>query len=511
MKNHPQLPGTTLRLPFWSHGYFFQHRGLEDAEDVTKTTMPFLCVLQSSVLRRVVHSCSALAALCLLVPNLPLPAAPLPQLKVSDNHRFLVTENGQPFFWLGDTAWELFHRLNREEAELYLKNRAERRFTIIQAVVLAELDGLKDPNPYGHTPLTKNDPTKPNEDYFKHVDWIVAKANSLGLYIGMLPTWGNQWHKTNAIFTVENAETYGAWLGRRYKDAGLVWILGGDHPIQNETHKEVIRAMARGLRKGDGGAHLKTFHPPGEMGSARWLHDDEWLDFNMVQTGHSPESSNYGVIERDYARTPAKPCMDGEPPYEYPPNAMPTHRPVGALQVRRNAYWAVFAGAHGHTYGTHPVWQMYAPPRKPLWDVQTPWYDALDLPGAMQLSHLRALMLSRPYLSRLPDQELVVAGQGAGLGRIQATRDGTRSRNDATYLMAYFPEPRRATINTAKLAAAELRGWWLNPRTGKATALGVLPNRKTMLFEPPANVSGEDSVLVLDDAAKNYPPPGTQP
>src|SRR5215212_8624893 len=103
-------------------------------------------------------------------------------LKVSDNRRFLVHDDGSPFFYLGDTAWELFHRLDREEAERYLKDRAAKGFTVIQAVVLAELDGLHDPNPYGHTPLIGDDPTKPDEDYFAHVDWIVAKAEDLGLY-----------------------------------------------------------------------------------------------------------------------------------------------------------------------------------------------------------------------------------------------------------------------------------------------------------------------------------------
>jgi len=447
----------------------------------------------------------------LLAPLAALPAAnkssPLPRLKVSDNHRFLVTADGQPFFWLGDTARELFHRSNREEAGRYLKRRAEQGFTVIQAVVLAELDGLNTPNAYGHTPLKGNDPTQPNEDYFKHVDWIVAKANSLGIYIGLLPTWGNNWYNTNAIFTPQNAEVYGQWLGRRYRDAGLVWILGGDRRVGNDTHREVLRAMARGLRQGDGGAHLKTFHPRGGNSSSAWFHNDDWLDFNMAQTGHSPQSTNYWAIEQDYARTPVKPCLDGEPAYEYPPAAMPAKRPVGALQVRRNAYWAVFAGAHGHTYGTHPIWQMYAPPRQPLWDVTTPWYESLDLPGAIQLTYLRALTLSRPYLSRIPDQELVLDGQRDGLGRIQSTRDGTAGRNDATYLMAYFPEHGRVTINTEKLAAAELRGWWFNPRTGKATAMGIFRNQKKMAFEPPTSVPGEDWVLVLDDAAKNYPTP----
>ncbi len=92
-------------------------------------------------------------------------AAPLPRLQVSGNKRFLVTADKQPFFWLGDTAWELFHRLNREDAERYLKNRASKRFTVIQAVALAELDGLTVPNAYGHVPLRNNDPTQPIEAY----------------------------------------------------------------------------------------------------------------------------------------------------------------------------------------------------------------------------------------------------------------------------------------------------------------------------------------------------------
>src|SRR3954471_19367651 len=93
--------------------------------------------------------CTALAASMAVQAD----AGPLPQLKVSANKRFLVIADGKPFFWLGDTAWELFHRLNREDAERYLQNRARLRFTVVQAVALAELDGLAVPNAYGHIPL----------------------------------------------------------------------------------------------------------------------------------------------------------------------------------------------------------------------------------------------------------------------------------------------------------------------------------------------------------------------
>jgi hypothetical protein len=434
----------------------------------------------------------------------------LSRLEISENRRFIITESGEHFFWLGDTAWELFHRLNREEAERYLTKRSEQGFTIIQAVVLAELDGLNTPNAYGHRPLENNDPTRPNADYFQHVDWIVAKANALGLRVGMLPTWGNHWHSKNAIFTPDNAEQYAEWLGNRYRDAGIVWILGGDRVVESDQQREILSAMARGLAAGDGSAHLRTFHPRGGQSSSQPFHDAEWLDFNMLQSGHSPKSTNYLAIEADYARQPVKPCLDGEPAYEYPPDAMPEKRPVGALQVRRNAYWSVFAGAHGHTYGTHPIWQMYAEPRKPLWDVVTPWYESMDLPGAQQLSHLKALMLSRPFLTRIADQALVQRGQDEGIGRVQATRDGTFGGHDATYIMVYIPGHRKVIIDTGCMPASELRGWWFDPTSGKTQALGEFKNQPNLSFETPERQDSSDWILVLDDASRKYASPGSE-
>ena len=182
------------------------------------------------------------------------------QLRVSENQRYLQTADGKPFFWLGDTAWELFHRLTREEAEKYLKNRADKGFTVIQAVALAELDGLRDPNPYGEVPLENDDPTKPREAYFQHVDFIIRKAEQLGLHIGLLPTWGDKvfkstWGKGPEIFNVENARIYGKWIGSRYKDQkNIIWILGGDRNPRNENDVAIWRAMAEGIAEGVGGA-----------------------------------------------------------------------------------------------------------------------------------------------------------------------------------------------------------------------------------------------------------------
>jgi len=70
----------------------------------------------------------------------------------------------------------LFHRLDKDETEKYHENRRAKGFTVIQAVILAELDGLNFPNTEGNRPLIDNDPPKSNEAYFSHVDWVIKKA-----------------------------------------------------------------------------------------------------------------------------------------------------------------------------------------------------------------------------------------------------------------------------------------------------------------------------------------------
>jgi hypothetical protein len=446
----------------------------------------------------------------------PASAQSLPRLAVSENKRFLVQADGTPFFWLGDTAWELFHRLSREDAERYLRNRAERRFTVIQAVALAELDGLHAPNAYGERPLLDDDPTRPNEAYFAHVDWIVRKANSLGLYVGLLPTWGDKWNKKwgvgPEIFTPENAEAYGRWLGTRYRDAGVIWIVGGDRPIESEAHRAIVAATARGLRAGDGGAHLITFHPNGGHGSAEWFHDADWLDVNMRQNGHTPEfTGRYDQTRVDYDRTPTTPVLDGEPIYEDHPVAF-NAKQLGhsiASDVRRPLYWNLFTGAFGHTYGHHSVWQMWTPDRDPVNAPLMPWHEAIEQPGAAQMQHGRALMESRPFLTRVPDDRVLVesdiptAMPGTGRYHFTATRD-----TNGTYAMVYAPVGRPFRVRMSVITGPQVRAWWFNPRTGAATAIGTFPNTGERTFTPPDVGEMIDWVLVLDDASRGYGAPG---
>jgi hypothetical protein len=415
-------------------------------------------------------------------------------LKVSENRRFLVHADGTPFFWLGDTAWELFHRLSREDAERYLENRRAKRFTVIQAVALAELDGLNTPNACGHRPLADNDPSRPSEDYWKDVDWVVKKAEEKGLYIGLLPTWGDKvtkmWGAGPEIFSVDSARAYGRWIATRYKDApNIIWINGGDRPADKSA--EIWRALAAGLREGDGGRHLITFHPPGGKTSSAWFHGDDWLAINMLQTGHSRNTDSAARIEKDYQREPTKPVLDGEPTYEdHPLSFNPKNGYASAHDVRKYLYWDLFAGACGHTYGCHNIWQMMAEGRKPISWAHASWTDSLDLPAAGQMRFARELLESRSYLSRVPDQSLIASEVGKGGDHVQATRgDG--------YALIYLPEPKPVTLALAKLNAEKVRASWFDPRTGRLTLIGTFATSEAREFSPPAT-EGPDWVLVID-------------
>lgn len=434
------------------------------------------------------------------------------QLSVSSDKKHLVKKDGKPFFWLGDTAWELFHRLTREEVMTYLKNRVDKGFTVIQAVVLAEMDGLHTPNAYGDNPLINDDPAKPNEAYFKHVDFIVNEANKLGLIIAMLPSWGDKWNKDKwgtgpEIFTPQNAEAYGEWLGKRYKNKDIVWVMGGDRTLRNDTDFAIIRNMAAGLKKGDGGNHLFTLHPPGGKSSYDFFPEDSWLSFHMSQTGHRVASPDYKANEKARQLSILKPHVNGEPNYEDHPNEFnPIEKGwMDEFDTREAAYWNMLSGGAGHTYGNHNIWQMYDEKRVPVNNARTNWHVAMNQPGAYQVGFMRMLFEKRDWQKLQPDQSLIEGDNPEGVEyKVAALSSG----ND--FMMVYIPYGKKTMVNTSKIKSAKLRGWWFNPRDGRSIALGDFENNGSKEFTPTSVGRGSDWILVIDDAAKNFPDPAVQ-
>jgi hypothetical protein len=453
-------------------------------------------------------------------------AGALPAIRVNAGGHYLETADGRPFFWLGDTGWKLIHSTTRTECSYYLRTRARQGFTIIQVMGLSE-DELADTNALAVRPFLNNDPARPNDAYFDRVAEVVDEAAANHLYVALLPAWGDQltapWGKGPRIFREDNlpvVHAYAKYLGVKMKNkSNVVWMLGGDRPPKLEgaragfpAHYDwtpIWREFAAGIREGTGSSPVFLYHPQGEGRTSKYLEDESWLSINGMQSGHGSghDVPVWDWVAHDYALTPAKPTLDLEPNYEdHPVNPWPRWNPANGYfrdyDVRKQTYRSVFAGACGVTYGHHAVWQFAGPRYEPINFPDRDWINAMFRPAGTQMIFLRQLMESRPFFSRIPDQALIVGDAGKGGEHMQATRDA-----GGTYAFIYFPmNDQSALIDLGKLQAKTVRAWWYDPRTGVGTWIGEFTGGGQREFRTPPQ--GPDWVLVLDDAAKNYAPPG---
>ncbi|MCU0345784.1 MAG: glycoside hydrolase family 140 protein [Saprospiraceae bacterium] len=456
----------------------------------------------------------------------------LPHIRVAANHRTLETTDGKPFFWVGDTAWELFHRLNREEAVEYLDTRKAQGFNVIQAVALAEFDGLRTPNAYGDLPLVELDPTRlattPGDDpanalaydYWDHVDFIIKAAAERDLYIGLLPTWGDKvahlWGDGPIVFNEKNALAYGIILAERYGEMpNVIWILGGDRPAVYKGREDnndyddrpIWRAMAEGIQSVYGETEVFiTYHPwGGDNSTTQYIHDEPWLDMNCFQSGHgSREARAWDWVLRDLEMKPAKPTLDMEPCYEdHPVNPWDGKwtRQRGYFKdydVRARIWRGVFAGGCGVTYGHHFIWQFCDPAKQPpinYGDTIIHWRQALKAPAANQLVYLLKLVEYSPFANCKADNSIILSPNPTDWEKhIQATL-----AEDGSFAMIYLPENQPISIDLNKIAGGKKRVQWYDPRTGKmSVAKGEKGN-----FTPPKK--GRDWVLVLESADRKIP------
>ena len=434
-------------------------------------------------------------------------------MRISDNGRYLVDEDGKPFFYLADTAWRLFFELSREEAEEYLLNRKEKGFTVIMCSLLMEAmknSSEKFSNYYGNEPMENHDPSRLNVAFFEHVDYVINKANELGLCVALLPAWGEfvgplMWGEGPVIFNQNNAFTYGKYIGNRYGDKNIIWVLGGDRNPENDEYLNVWRAMARGLNAGDDNRCLMTYHPcPDYQGrrvsSGDWVHNEPWLDFNMMQTSTRWDFDNYSFIMKDYNRAPVKPVLDGETRYENSHEFFykrpPTGRRITAHQVRKAAYNALLSGAMGHTYGSRDIFCYYVPTDiKPLRDVSVFWKNAMNFPGAFHMGNMKKLFLDYPWfkLNPVQDKKLVVYGCEDGAIYTPAAISA-----DKDFALVYIPEKQQIYVDMNMMAGTSVSTLWFNPRNGTYSSAESFGHYDSFTgFIPPEEDTDSDYVLVL--------------
>jgi hypothetical protein len=438
----------------------------------------------------------------------------LQHLKVSDNGRFIVTEDAKPFFWLGDTGWLLFSKLTKEEIDQYLEDRKQKGFNVIQVMLL---HSLASKNVYGEDALIAQDVSKPNIgdtaaqpdttklNYWQLVDYAVKKAAEKNIYLALVPVWGTN-VKEGGV-TAKQAKAYATFLANRYGSApNIIWLNGGD--LKGSDSIQVWKMIGNTLNELDSN-HLITFHPRGRTTSSEWFHDEPWLDFNMFQSGHrrydqdtsANETNHYGednwrFVIGDYQLKPTKPTIDGEPSYEGIPQGLhdPKEPRWTDKDIRRYAYWSVFSGAFGFTYGNNSVMQFLNESDNDstaAYGATELWRDAIKNPGAGQMQYLKELMLSKSFLDRVPDQSLLAEN-----GEKYDYKVATRGKD---YALIYTYNGGAIKVNGEQLPANKWKASWFDPRKGEYTPIGEVANEGVQTFEAPGGKKeGNDWVLVLE-------------
>lgn len=431
------------------------------------------------------------------------------KLTISENKRHFRLD-GKPFFWLGDTAWLLFQKLSYEEALIYLDNRAAKGFTVIQATLV---HGDRYANSNGSAALLDEDFSRPNPDtseaaYWPQVRRIVDAAAERGMIMALLPSWGR--FVAQGSLCGEKIDAYTDFLAKTFGDCeNVLWLVGGD--VRGSAAQPEFEKIGTCLRKKCPN-HLIGYHPFGRCSSSMWFHEADWLDFNMFQSGHRRYDQvtmnewddraaaeafvgedSYRYVQHDYALTPTKPVLDGEPSYELIPQGLHDgSQPYWqACDVRRYAYWSLMAGACGFTYGSNAIMQFWRGVEKGAYSVLETWQEALHNPGSMYMTHVRRLMESIRWQEGAPAQEYLVENSGEKYDYNLALRTP-----NALCVYTYSGKP--FAVDTSLLPGS-ICGWWFDPVSGGRSCLGAVEAADRVLFTPPNRRLGQnDWVLILE-------------
>jgi len=395
-------------------------------------------------------------------------------IKLSENKRYFVDQKGNPVFWLGTTQWQLFRGYTLEDAKTILEKTGSHGFAFVQVMLMGVGDGTA-PNVYGEKAWINNDPLTPNEAYFKNVDAVVRIARDNNLVISM--TLYHQRYRKS--ITLKNARAWAKWLAERYKDApNIVWSMT---PEARQEFVPILRELAAGLHEGDGGRHLITFKPDPAPYSSSFIHGEDWLDFNAMQTWNAVKLI-YPMVTKDYNLKPVKPVLMAEGAYEA---GSEYGFEVTPPWIRRQAYYSYLAGAH-HTYGHNDSWRILPT-----------WKNALDAPGAVQLGILKKIFLDRKqWWLLVPDQAVLASG-----GRAEGDLLHLAARHqDGKWLMVYLADKATFSVNMSKLSTPKASAFWVNPKTGDSLPVGFYANAGERSFSTPDG--WEDALLILEAAER---------
>ena len=420
-------------------------------------------------------------------PTTPAPTTPAPTtqppdsesiypLKVSENGRYFIDQNEDPFYPVVDTGWMVFSYINEEDARFYLDQRRTEGVNTILCYGAPFL--LNTPNAEGEPAFfDDNNLSKPNDKYWDYVKHLIGIMEEKGMQVIMGPCeMGNYREKYN----LADAAALGRYLGERFKDVkNLMWFTGGDTKPSAEQ-AAYSDALANGILEYDTN-HLISFHPAGGNASTDFFNTYDWLDYDMVQVFTPTSPKSYSKMLDSYKNQPTRPVILIEPCYEDNNDNTP-------YQVRRAISWGAASGGCGMAYGSKNIYK-YIPPD---------WKSYLDRPAFNQFTNISAMMQSREWFKLVPDVSGRLLTEGQGKYDTVAYASAAIA-SDNSFAIAYLPSARNITIDMS-IFVGEKTIKWFDPTNNTYVEVGKYSNSGTQSFSMrPANSAGEsDWFLIIE-------------
>lgn len=266
-------------------------------------------------------------------------------------------QNGEPMWFLGDTAWALFtdssdEQHDRTAAQQYLQARAQQGFNVVHAMLLSEAGWGNA----GGLPFLDMQAQKINPGYWREVDRRVAFANQQGLVVGVVLAWGDKrqvepfaWRRFPDLAA---RKRYARYIAARYSAYDTYFIVSGEWHAEvrarGSTEKVVRREFTQigsALAAADPHNRMIAIHPMTRHGSVREFNEAAWMSFGDYQ-------QNYANLHERVLQSRAfnKPVVNSEYGYhlrDRDGDGQPDKDNSTSLESIRHASWdIVMAGGY---------------------------------------------------------------------------------------------------------------------------------------------------------------------
>ena len=425
-------------------------------------------------------------------------------LKVAENGRFLVNQNGEPFLVVGDAGWDLIVQPTEDEVDRYLEDRQKKGFNSVLVELIEHRFCTVPPKTCaGLAPFDKpGDFSTRNDAYFDYAWRVVKKANDHGIVVWLMPAFvGNLfgeameegWYREIVAGGEEKFRDYGKFVGKRFQDLpNIVWVVGGDF-VPRPEDQWLVAALAEGIWETDF-AHPITGHASSKFPSAvAAFGDHKWLTVDTVYTPTLPEA-----MLAVYNHQPTRPFVLIESTYEGERSEGVQHDATPE-QIRRQAYWPLLCGAFGQFFGNNPLWHFDGPG---LFPTKITWQQALDSTGSRDMARLRDVFAGLPWQQLVPEEDhaIVTKGYGEGIARVVTARTADKKLS-VSYVPSTGTDAQELTFDLGQFAGPVTARWY-NPTDGRWTTINDAPiaNRGAHVFRTPGDngTKTNDWLLILE-------------